>query len=169
MTRFSWVIQGADLFVEGTKIVKWILVSSTKLSPNTMRSRSKSGMNCLHNRPVGCLSSTMGSQDTLFPLPSTRKQSRNIYDVEERRRLLGDDFTEKLEPETLSKAWSNWKIAVTALVLIGLLITSAVAEQSSPFHSHNLISSFTETPWNPMEHMISGEQYWWFPSMAWGA
>jgi len=76
---------------------------------------------------VGCLSSTMGSQDTLFPLPSMRKQPRNIYDIEERRRLLSDDFIKKLEPETLSNAWSNWKIAVTTLVLIGLLITSAVA------------------------------------------
>jgi len=69
----------------------------------------------------------MGSQDTLFPLPPMHKQSRNIYEIEERRRLLGDDFIEKPEPETLSKSWSNWKIAVTASVLIGLLIISAVA------------------------------------------
>jgi len=66
----------------------------------------------------------MGNQDTLS---STHKLSRNIYDIEERRRLLSDDFIEKPEPETLLKAWSNWKIVVTASVLICLLITSAVA------------------------------------------
>ena len=139
MTRFSWVIQGADLFVEGTKIVKWILVSSTKLSPNTMRSKSKPGMNCLHNRPVGCLSSTMGSQDTLFPLPSTRKQSRNIYDVEERRRLLGDDFTEKLEPETLSKAWSN--SANVSVPVLNLMLLRERDETSSQFTSISAVAA----------------------------
>jgi len=81
----------------------------------------------------------MGSQDTLFPLPSTRKQSRNIYDVEERRRLLGDDFTEKLEPETLSKAWSN--SANVSVPVLNLMLLRERDETSSQFTSISAVAA----------------------------
>jgi len=70
----------------------------------------------------------MNSQYASFPvLLPHRQSSQSNYDIEERRRLLNEDCIEKSEPETQPRAWLTQKIAITTLILTGLLITGTVA------------------------------------------
>lgn len=96
---------------------------------------------------------TMNSQNPLFPvLLSHRQSSQSNYDIEERRRLLNEDCIEKSEPETQPRAWPTQKIAITTLILTGLLITGTVAwmdliwpysRHKFPFHEDALRSNGT--------------------------
>ncbi|KAF5360944.1 hypothetical protein D9756_004874 [Leucocoprinus leucothites] len=63
-----------------------------------------------------------------LPVYSKREHSSgDELDTEERKGLLSDDYNEKPEPDTHPNAWSTRKIVVTAMSLVGLLITGAVA------------------------------------------